>query len=212
LELASRWSHRWRFFEPYLGLRYAFEWATSASERFSPHGDLPGYLEATPPTQAETTLGTAFIAWENRGRFQRFAVDLRGRAAYVSAGRDYTPLFDALGTSSSDQLTTEYQTPSGASVPFRGLTNVDGHARLAMELAAAIQAARYVRFRIGFSLSHLTAHLLTAAAPCAAASSDGCSGTAVNTLYRPIIDLPGQRFRLSADLTFDLFASATGQF
>ena len=212
LELSSRWSRRWRFFEPYLGLRYALEWATGASERFTPQGDQPGYVDTTPPSTAETTLGSAFIAWEDRGRFQRFAIDVRGRAAYISAGRDYTPLFDALGSSMNEYLATPSLTPSGAQVPFRGLTNVDGHARLGLEVAAAIQAARYVRFRLGVSLWHLTSHLLTAAMPCAAVASESCPATELNALYRPIIDLPGQRFRLSADLAFDLFATATGQF
>jgi hypothetical protein len=212
LAFSSRWSRRWRFFEPYLGLQYALEWATAASERFAPHGDLPGYVDTTPPSMGETTLGTAFIAWEDRARFQRFAIDVRGRAAYISAGRDYTPLFDALGMSMNEHLATPNVTASGASVPFRGLTNVDGHARLGLEVAAAIQAARYVRFRLGVALWRLTSHLLTAAMPCASATSETCPESEVNALYRPIIDLPGQRFRLSADLAFDLFASATGQF
>ena len=210
LDFSSRWSQRYRYVEPYLGLRYVLEWATGARERFSPFGAVPGYLDTTPPSQLETTLGGMFIAWEERGRFQRFAIDVRAHAAYIAAGRDYTVLFDALGT--SEHVLSEFQSATGKSPPFTGLTNVDGHARLALEIAAAIQAARYVRFRLGVSLARMTAHLLTAAAPCAAVSAETCPEGQVNPLYRPIVDLPGQRFRFSSDLTFNLFATATGQF
>jgi hypothetical protein len=211
-ELASRWSYRWRYVEPYLGLSYAIERATGAKERFSPHGDQPGYLDTTPPSVLETTLGAALIIWEERGRFQRFAVDLRARAAYVSAGRDYSPLYDALGTSTNPHLHNDYMSPSGAAVGFSGLTNVDAHALLGVEVAAAMQAARYVRFRLGVAFSHQTQHMLTDAAPCPSGAGPSCSPEHINALYRPIIDLPGQRFLLTSDLTFDLFAHATGQF
>jgi hypothetical protein len=211
-EFASRWSYRLRFIEPYLGLSYALERATAAKERFSPHGDQRGYLDTTPPSVFEATLGAALVAWEDRGRFQRFAVDVRGSAAYVSAGRDYTPLYDALGTSANAHLQSTYTSPSGASVGFNGLTNVDSYARFGVELAAAMQAARYVRFRLGVAFSHLTQHLLTDAAPCPSGPGPACASAQINALYRPVIDLPGQRFLLSSDLTFALFAHATGQF
>ncbi|HEX4355487.1 MAG TPA: hypothetical protein VHZ95_21325, partial [Polyangiales bacterium] len=48
-QLESRWSYRLRFVEPYLGLSFALERATGASDRFVPHGDEPGYLSTTPP-------------------------------------------------------------------------------------------------------------------------------------------------------------------
>jgi hypothetical protein len=209
--VSSRWSYRWRWAEPYLGLRYALEWATGASERFAPHGDRPAYVDATPPSVAETTLGAALVAWEDRGRYQRLSIDVRGSAAYVSAGRDYSVLFDALGSSSDAQLTQAYASAAGP-VSFNGLTEVASHVRLGSELALAMQAARYVRFRLGISLWHATAHLLTGAAPCSSGNDGSCAGVAANPLYRPVIDLPGQRFQLASDLTFDLLASATGQF
>jgi hypothetical protein len=211
-ELASRWSYRLRFIEPYLGLSYAFERATGASDRFSPGGDQAGYLDTTPPSMFESTLGAAIIAWEDRGRFQRFAIDVRGRAAYVTSGRDYSPLFDALGTSQNAYLKSPYSSPSGAAVSFNGLSNVDSYARLGLELAAAMQAARYVRFRLGVAFWHETSHWLTDAAPCASGAASSCASNQINALYRPVIDLPGQRFLLNSDLSFDLFAHATGQF
>jgi hypothetical protein len=209
--LASRWSYRWRWIEPYFGLRYAVEWATAASERFAPHGNVREYVDTTPPSVAETTLGAAFVVWEDRRRFQRLAIDLRGSVAYVSAGRDYSVLFDALGTSRDAQLSEPYESSAGA-VSFNGLTHVAGHVRGGAELALAMQAARYIRFRLGLSLWHAGAHLLTDGAPCNAAGDGSCTGVRADPQYRPVIDLPGQRFLLANDLTFDLLASATGQF
>lgn len=211
LALSSRWSYRMRWIEPYLGLRYVHEWATSASENFAPHGDVPGYVDTALPNMQELTLGAALVAWEDRARFQRLSVDVRGFAAYVSAGRDYSVLFDALGTSSNEQLGTPYQSGAGT-VPFTGITNVASHARLAAELALATQAARYIRFRLGVVLSHVTSHLLTDAAPCAADQDGTCSQDRVNLLARPVIDLPGQRFLMASNLGYDLFANATGEF
>ena len=73
------------------------------------------------------------------------------------------------------------------------------------------QAARYVNFRVGVLFAHNTTHLLSNAAACVAASGT-CTSDRVNPLYRPIIDLPGQRFLLVGDLSYELFAQATGEF
>jgi hypothetical protein len=136
---------------------------------------------------------------------------VRGFASYVSAGRDYSQLFDALGTSHDPQLTAAY--PSGGGpVAFNGLTNVASHSRMSAEVALATQAARYIRFRLGVVLSHVTSHLLTDAAPCSVDGEGTCGAQSANLLYRPVIDMPGQRFLRAADLGYDLFANATGQF
>ncbi|HEX7481388.1 MAG TPA: hypothetical protein VF331_26530 [Polyangiales bacterium] len=226
LKLESRWSYRFRYVEPYMGVSYAYEIATSAADRFSPHGALAGYVDATPPSVTEVTIGAEFVPWEHRGRFQRFAIDALARAGYVSAGRDYSVLFDALGSSQNPYLTTPNNErligdPSNLDVRFsgNGLTNVDAHARLALEAALAMQAARYVRFRLGLGFAYTEPHLLTDAQACNTAvqarSGDvrACSGGGLwNPLYRSVIDTAGRRFRLASELALDLFASATAQF
>ncbi len=221
VKLESRWSYRYRYVEPYLGASYAYEWATDAAESFSPHGNFAGYVDASPPSVTEATFGAEIVPWEHRGRFQRFAIDALARAAYVSAGRDYTPLFDALGSSNNPYLAQpndeRLSAPfSNVPVRFTGLTNVDAHARLAFEAALAMQAARYVRFRLGLGFGYEQPHLLTDAPACNAGvtrASDCGAGTGQwNPLHRPIIDTPGKRLRLDSDLTINLFASATAQF
>jgi hypothetical protein len=207
--LDSRWSYRYGWIEPYLGLHYGLEWATTARPRFVPDG-LPDELDTSMPSNTELTLGAALMAWEDRARFQRLSVDVRGQVAWVSAGRDYSPLFDVLGASSSPQLGAAESGPPLA--PFYGLTQVDAHAQFRAELALTAQAARYVQFRAGFSLMHMTRHLLTGAPQCADGTSGACGDGRVNPLYRAAIDLPGQRFMMLGNVGYDLFASATGQF
>ena len=209
LSLASRWSYRYSWFEPFLGLRYAQEWATSASSRVTPRG-LPDEVETSLPQLLELTLGAALMLWEDRARFQRMSLDLRGQAAYKSAGRDYSPLFDVLGASSSTQLGAASR--DDGLVPFYGLTRVGAHAQLRAELSISAQAAQYVQFRLGISLMHMTPHLLTGAPACQTSAAGPCANGRTNPLYRPVIDLPGQRFMLLGNLSYDLFASAAGQF
>lgn len=212
--LESRWSYRYRFVEPFLGLDYALEWATTADRAFAPAGDDPSQVGTDLPRVAGMTLGAAFVPWEDRGRFQQLAIDVRGRAEHISAGRDYSPLYDALGQSANSYLRA--QGPGAA--PFNGLLHVDAHARFELDLSLVLSAARYVRFRLGFVLSHVNSHLLTSAEPCServrtsGSPEGGCGDRQPNVLYRGVIDHAGQRFRLSSDLAYGLSASATGNF
>jgi hypothetical protein len=208
LALSTRFSYRVRFAEPYLGLRYVHEWATTASERFRPES-VPGYVDTALPSQRELTLGVALVTWEDRSRFQRLALDVRGAVAYVSAGRDYSVLFDALGASKNPQLSQPYLNKS---VYFNGLTDVAAYARMSAELSLAMQAARYIRFRLGVQLAHATTHISTDAAACGMQPPAACPNERINPLYRPVIDLPGQRFLQTKDLGYDLFANAVGEF
>jgi hypothetical protein len=223
LELESRWSYRYRFFEPFFGLSHAFEWIAGGEDVYHPAGKLDGIVDDGPPQVTQGTLGTAFLPWEDRARFQRFELDLQGSAAFIGAGRDFSPLFDALGTSTNPQLTAPSYDRMGAgrrAVPFTGITNVEEHARLGLDLRLALQAARYVRFAFGFGLSFLTSHLITGAPACdtsvQASAGDprgaGCSAGIADPVQRPAIDTPGRRFRLEGDVTLRLALAAMGQF
>jgi hypothetical protein len=223
LELETRWSYRYRFFEPYLGVSHAFEWIARGEGVFHPAGALDGIVDDGPPQVTHAVLGTALLPWEDRARFQRFELDLQTDAAYVGAGRDFSPLFDALGSSSHPQLTAPIYDRTGPGrhmVPFTGLTNVEAHARLGFDLKLSLQAARYVRFAFGFGLSYLTSHLITGAPACdtsvnASAGdprSSGCSAGIADPVHRPAVDTPGRRFRLEGDITLRLSLAAMGQF
>lgn len=211
LTLDSRWSYRFPWIEPYLGMRYVHEWASAAASRFSPDG-VPDALDTGLPSTQELTLGAALMLWEDRARFQRLSIDLRGQAAYVSAGRDYTPLFDVLGLSSNPQLSAANE--SANLLPFYGITQTAQHARFRAQLAVGAQAARYIQFRLGASIIHVTRHLLSGAAAClqSGVTQAQCAPDQQNPLYRAVLDMPGQRFAMLGNFSYELFAAATGQF
>jgi hypothetical protein len=169
------------------------------------------------PTATEASAGAAFVPWEDRMRHQRFSIELLGRAAYISEGRDTSPLFDALGTSPHSQLNPPNV---AADQRFTGVTTVGGHGRLGADVMLVMKAAQYVRFTLGTELGILTDHLITGAKDCDAGEprvlepshATACEVPRVSALYRPVIDAPGQRFRLADALSVGLVARAQGQF
>lgn len=189
-----------------------------------PLEEAAGLSHAQPPRRAEVLVGSAWIPWEDRARHQRIALDLQAHGAYVSAGRDYTPLFDVLGASRSPYLTApNYASPGNADAaewPFTGVTDVEAHGRLGFRAGLELQAARYVRFLMGMGFTYTTPHLLTGSGRCnaevSAADDDprrgGCSNGIVNPSHRPVIDVPGRRFRLDGAFTLDFYVTAIGQF
>lgn len=234
LRFETRGSHRYRYLEPYTGLAFQIEWPSASDRFFVPSGKLEGIVDTIPPLFAEATAGLAIIPWEQRARYQRFTIDLRGTFAYFSEGRSWSPLFDALGTSGSATDTsltapgceTAFATPADCAASsarkgyFYGLTDTAPHAHLGGHIAVEMQAARYVKFGFGMGLSYTTAHLLSFADACNPNITPGvadprqgnCRGGIINPNYRETIDLPGRRFRLESSLTLDLAATITAQF
>lgn len=239
LKVETRLSRRYRYAEPYSGLSMQIEWPGTASQRYLPTGNLSGFMNTRPPILGEFTAGMAIVPWEHRGRWQRFTLDFRFHAQYVSEGREYSPLFDALGSSQSDFFTMPTcegiprnggDCTDGAGglrlVEFTGLTDVEAHGVIGGRFAVEMQAAQYVKFAFGVDVSYTTAHLLTYADACNPnvdpdpPTADGrpdprqgrCRGGIINPHHRIAVDLPGNRFRLNGATTLDIFASATAQF
>jgi hypothetical protein len=104
INIETRASKRYRFAEPYAGFAFLYRWPGSSSELFQTGGDLEGYVRTTPPAEGTLTLGTTVFPWEERGRSQRLALDVRANGSWVTAGHGYTPLTDALGTSQAASL------------------------------------------------------------------------------------------------------------
>ena len=91
-------SKRIKYIEPYGGFRALFEFQQDRSDFGAT--DLQGSLVNHPPLQGWMIMGIQVIPWEQREQFQRVTFDARFTGAYRSEGRDYSELFDALGTSS----------------------------------------------------------------------------------------------------------------
>ncbi|UJR81948.1 Hypothetical protein I5071_40130 [Sandaracinus amylolyticus] len=229
LRFETRGSWRDRYVEPYAGLAFQIEFPGNAADLFTQGGNLAGYINQRPPIQGRLTAGVAIMPWEDRQHWQRFSIDLRFMGDYVSEGRDYSPLFDALGSSTNPYLTspacegvTGGATCQGAGyeqVDFTGLTDTQAHARLGGQVTLELQAARYVRFGVTTAIFHSPSYGLTQADACNPnASSDDpnrvgtCRSGIINPHHRAVIDLPGQRFRIESLTQIDVAANVTAQF
>lgn len=224
IRLESRTSYRYRHLEPYVGLALELQWVSTGGALFG--NSFEGLVHRQPPRTGEVTIGTALIPWEDRERFQRVAFDLRASGAYVSEGRDITPLFDALGSSGNPFLAADNYDRVDPDASQRrvakmtGVTDTTPHAQVAFQAAAEIQAAKYIRFVVGLGAGYAMPYLLTGTDACNPSvkltegdtRQGGCSRGILNPAHRPVIDATGQRFRLNGEVSFDLFASATAQF
>jgi hypothetical protein len=228
LRIETRASRRVGLVEPYAGFAFEAEFLAQASNTFLPAGELAGMLRQNPPLRADATVGLAVTPWEQQAHSQRLTLDFRGSVSYVSAGRDYSPLFDALGTSRDSSLTTpNYEVGDPQNGPaslrksfFYGITDVQAHARIGGMVQLEMRAARYVKFNIGAGLYYTPPYLITAADACNASVSveaddrrrGTCRDGIINPSYRPSIDLASRRFRVENEVQFDVSASVTASF
>ncbi|MEZ4253657.1 MAG: hypothetical protein R3B99_36080 [Polyangiales bacterium] len=223
----TRLSRRYRHFEPYGGFNFRYSWPGKALDAYQAGGNLEGFQNNRPPVRGGLSAGVAFIPWENRGTWQRFTVDVRADATYVSEGLAYSPLYDALGSSQHPYLTEPNLEgiPGGGldlrQVPFTGLTSVQAHAEVRGTLAIEMQAARYVRFQVGGTFTFISDHALTFNDACNSGGTadgpndpriGGCEDGLLDPHYRGEIDSPGRRFQLNDAYGFDIFVRATAQF
>lgn len=234
-------SNRYRYVEPYGGFWFMAEFFKSSADA-NVSRDVEGVITNHPPIRGGLTGGLMIHPWENRALFQRFSIDLRFAATYVSQGRDYSPLFDALGTSNASSLVApnpaEYRgvlNPDGTTssvgnynkpIGFTGLTDVEAYGIFGGRAGFVVQAAQYVRFNLGFGISHIQGHLITSADACnpdvtpgdvgkAGRCRSGGVGSATGTPnpnHRPVLDLPGRRFRVSDAWIYDAWVSGTLMF
>ena len=173
-------SRRYGYLEPYAGFRMMAEFAQSGSD-FGATNDLKGSLTNHPPLQGTFTMGTEVIPWERREQFQRLIVDLRFRGTYVSPGREYSELFDALGASSAGTLRSpnpvgyhldpvggvkSVRDPSQGDVYFRGITDQQAYGSFGASTSVSWQAGEYIKFTAGLAFTHNQSHLVSAADSC----------------------------------------------
>jgi hypothetical protein len=172
-------SRRYGYVEPYAGFRMQVEFAQGNSD-FGVTNDLKGALLNRPPAVGTFTVGMEVYPWENREAFQRLVLDFRVRGSYTSPGRDYTELFDALGSSQARTLRnpnpggykagpdgfTSVADPSAAKVYFNGVTDQQAFGSFGGLAAVSFQANEYLKFFAGLGLTYVQNHLITAADAC----------------------------------------------
>jgi hypothetical protein len=175
LELHTMLSKRIKYIEPYGGFKALFEFQNDSSD----YGkvDLKGSLVNHPPMRGTVIMGLAVIPWEIRERYQRVTFDVRLAGTYVSEGRDYSELFDALGTSDAPSLRmpnyaqyyapdpnsplNSVANPNSQKVYFTGLMDVQQHAEVALSGQVTFQAGEYVKFNLGMGYRYTGSHLIT---------------------------------------------------
>jgi len=171
-------SRRVKYIEPYGGFDVLFEFPTASSDYNAT--DLRGSLVNHPPLRGTMTVGIAVIPWEIRDAFQRITIDGRFTGSYVSEGRDYNELYDALGSSDAETLRnpqfSDYRAnpvtadagdhpsvvdPASQKVYYTGLTDVQQHGIYGFSLQATYQAGEYVKFNVGGTYTLVQGHILT---------------------------------------------------
>ena len=179
LALHTVFSRRFGYLEPYLGFRGQVELPQSNSD-FGATSNVTGTLLSRPPLVGTFTVGTEIFPLENREAFQRFGLDFKVRGTYHSPGREYSELFDALGSSQARSLRSgnpgAYRAsdanfgsvvdPNSAKVFFTGITDQQAYGSFGGAMAVTWQTGEYVKFTGGLGLTYAQSHLVTAADAC----------------------------------------------
>ncbi len=177
------WSRRFGYIEPYSGFWVQADFPTGDSDfgKWNPVNNL----ERTPPLQGTFALGLEVIPYEHREQFQRLSADFRFKGTYHSPGREYSELFDALGSSQAASLRTPNPAmwmtnpdPATAgrvpSIPatgtqniyFTGVTEQQAYGSFGLSASATWQAGQYIKFTAGTGFTYSQPHLVTAADTC----------------------------------------------
>jgi hypothetical protein len=229
----SVWSRRFGYIEPYTGFWVQAEFPQSRGDygTYNPPNDL----ERTPPLLGSFALGFEVVPYERREQYERLSADFRFKGTYHSPGRDYSELFDALGSSQGGSLRIPNPAaymggPGGTSVAktgteevyFTGITEEQAYGSLTLSASATWQAGEYIKFTAGSGFTYSQPHLVTAADTCTPNNSDrnlaGSCANAAGVLGSPnpdhhdIIDLPGHRFSVDDTTIVDLWVMGTVMF
>lgn len=212
-------SKRFGYVEPYTGFNVLAEFSATKDSDFGATNDLNGSLVNHTPLIGSYTIGMEVIPWERREAFQRFVADFRVQGIYNSPGREYSELFDALGSSGASSLRnpnpgayhdggngTSVADPSAAPVYFRGITDQQAFGAFAGQLSLTWQAGEYIKFQVGSGFRFNQSHIITAADSCnpdvskAAATSGPCrTGDPMSISGQQITGIPNPNHRDAID-------------
>ncbi len=229
------WSRRFGYVEPYAGFWLDAEFPQTRSDfgQWNPDTNL----EKFPPVLGSFAVGMEVMPYEQREQFQRLSADFRFKGTYHSPGRDYSELFDALGSSQAASLrtpnpaayiggtgATSVADPTSEKVYFTGITEEQGYGSFRVSASATWQTGEFIKFTLGSALTYAQPHLVTSAAPCTPGNSNravagSCVDPTTNTVlgvpnpdHRDIIDLPGHRFSVDDTTIVDLWVTGVVMF
>jgi len=233
LRLSTAMSRRFSVMHPFVEFSYSFSNVIETSS--SPFEDLGGGQTLDEPgDRLALRFGSNVVPWEDPELEQWFALDFGGEFIYQFEGRDYTPLFSALGSSPCRTYVETDATgavtdrcrltmlkgfyPNGDPRHTDGITDVEQFGVLRGWFGISLQAFRMVRFQARAVVAHQMNHFLTFAD---AGKDNGEQGVVdgvsynrgtidpgtseENPLFGQDMDLAGSRFRLSSHLDFGFF-------
>jgi hypothetical protein len=220
------WSRRFGYVEPYTGFWFQADFPKGGTDfsQWNPQQNL----SRTPPLLGSFLLGFEVVPYEAREQFQRFSVDFRAKGTYHSPGRDYSELFDPLGSSQAKSLRSanpasytlnnnqSVADPAAESIYFTGITEQQAFGSFTLSSSLTWQAGQYVKFTAGGGFTYVQSHLVTGADECTpnGNTSIGPAGPCLqngtvngvpNPDHRDIIDLPGHRFAVDDSTIVDLY-------
>lgn len=234
-------SRRFGYVEPYTGFGFLAELPQERGD-YGAGTNLRGALLNHPPFVGSLTMGVEVIPWEHRENFQRLVADLQIQGIYHSEGREYSELFDALGSTTARTLSSpnpaaftdgpngsSVADPSSTRVYFTGITDQKAYGAFKGQAGLTWQAGEYVKLSSGLSLEYAQSHLITGADPCNP-NTDKTLGTSgpcrsanpnvaqqwvtgiPNPNHRPTIDVPGRRFTVDDSMIVGFWVSGTLMF
>ncbi len=185
LEVHSLMSKRIKYIEPYGGISALFEFPTGDETDYG-QSDFEGALVNHPPIVGNVSVGMMVHPWENREKFMRLTFDMRFEGEYHSEGRDYSELFDALGSTSVASMrepkwaryrgcaaadgctgeTISVVDASSSKTYFSGLTVVEGYGSYRASGSATWRIAEFVKLHFGLGLRFDQPHGISHDQPC----------------------------------------------
>ena len=221
LRFSTAMSRRFAVMRPFLEVSYSI--ANLIETDSTPFHDFKkGQTLVEPGDQMGLRFGSQVVPWEDPALEQWFALDFGGEFVYQFKGRDYTPLYTALGTSACNsipgcELTQLSGMQSDGTTPMRttGITDVEQFGVLRGWFGLTLQAFRMVRFQARAVVARQFSHFLTFADAGRdngvqdegqdAIHNDGIIDPGTdeeNPVFNEYMDLAGSRFRLSSHLDF----------
>jgi hypothetical protein len=238
LAVGSRVSRRFGYIDPYFGLEALIGWAKEGSPiKQSTNAD--GFINDKPPIRGTVDFGLEIVPWEVPERGLKFTITVGGTGTYFSEGREFSPLFDALGTSQyflnqtfvdfngngTDDGGDESRAADQTVNKWTGMTDVENYLQFLGKIVFMIQPSRFVKFILGFELGHETEHFITKTDQCTLGNiqrrqyTDSGGNLAYryecdphNYAHRPEIDSAGNRFRAEKTLLWNFYINATAMF
>lgn len=230
IKFGTRLSRRIGMFDPHFGIdaMVGFPKGDTDATDFYASDSKSGQINTLPPIVGTMDFGMEITPWEQPQKDRRLVIGVGAGATLHSEGRDYTPLYDALGTSDYF-LNDPYVDFNGngqqddgeakAAEKWTGMTDIENYATIFGQLFVLMQPAKYIKFRIGGKWAHETQHFITKTDMCAINLTSAVTGTVstescenYNYGYRPELDTPGSRFRAEKTFVGTFFADLTAMF